>query len=166
MLRFVVAMLWMGCGGTETPPPEPEPVVEPEPVPEPEPAPPAEMTPDALNAAIDANVGKSVTVAGFYSSMTKQETPPALLVPVFADAEAAGAKVTCVFDAAKEAEITALAPKSAIKVSGTVSAEKDGESAKLDGCALVPAEAAPTEPPPEREKAKVGKGKGGKQKAH
>lgn len=166
MLGFVATML-LACGTAEVvPEPVPEPVVEPAPEPEPEPAAPAEMTPEALNAARDANVGKMVTVKGFYSTMMKSDAPPQITVPVYQDAEAAGASVTCVFDVAKEAEVAALVAKAEITVSGTVSTEKAGETAKLELCSLVPAAAAPVEEGSDGPaKAKGGKGKG-KQKAH
>ena len=136
MLGFVASLL-VGCSGTETaPPPEPEPVVEPVPEPEPEPVAAEPMTPAALNADRDAQVGKMVTVKGFYSNMTKQDAPAQINVPVYEDAELAGDSVLCVFDVAKEAELAALTEKQKLKVSGTVSTEKFLEKTKIDGCTL------------------------------
>ncbi|MEZ4236029.1 MAG: hypothetical protein R3F59_07685 [Myxococcota bacterium] len=134
----IIATLMLGCSGGETvAPPEPEPeVVEPEP--EPEPAPAMEvMTPSALNAAREENVGKEVTVKGFYSNMTKQDSPAQINVPVFEDEALAGESVLCVFDVAKEGDLAAMTEKQKIKVSGTVSEEKFLEKTRIDNCAIV-----------------------------
>ena len=104
------------------------------------PAPPAaeEFRVDALNAAVDANVGKVVVLKGVYGSFTKVETPPSLNVVLHQDDTlAADHKVVCVMDVAKEAEVTALVAKARIDVTGTVSKDAAGMTT-LTGCAVAP----------------------------
>lgn len=143
MFRVVALLLMVGCPQEEVaPPPEPTPAPAPAPVPEPPaPAAPETFQVDALNGAVDANVGKTVIVKGFNGGMTKVETPPGLALAIHADDTlAADHKVVCVMDVAKEAEVTALAPKGKVQVTGVVSKDAAGVTT-LTACTFAEKEA-------------------------
>jgi len=120
-------------------------------------------------AAHAANAGKPVKVQGYYNSMSKQGDK--INVELTSGADLTGAKAICVVDAAKEADVAALAQKSQVTVDGTLSADKAGDAEKIDGCSIEPGAA----PPADGKDGKAGKagkagdegkaGKAGKAKA-
>jgi hypothetical protein len=176
MFRVVALMMLVGCPqGEEVKPPEPAPAPAPAPAPVPEPPAPAapeSFQVDALNAAVDANVGKTVVLKGINGTMAKVETPPGVALTLFQDDTLSpDHKAVCVMDASKEAEIAALAPKSKVQVTGVVSKDAAGVTT-LTGCTF--AEKEPPAAPEggeiegggeEPHEGKAGK-KGGKAKAH
>lgn len=170
-MSSIIALWLLGCTSTEEVAPEPEQEQEapaPEPEPEPEPAPEPPKTVDAVNTDQAMLAGQSVTLEGFYASMTKVAEPPSLDLKLTMDAEMKAGSVICsIADAAKEPEIAAIAAGTKITVKGTVAAAKSGDSSKLDACEIVPVE------PPAPAEGKLGKGgkgktgkKAGKNKAH
>jgi hypothetical protein len=133
----LISVMMLGCSGETPPPPKPEPAPMPEPPPEP--AKIDAMTVDALAAAFDANKGKEVAVKGYFSSMTKQETPAQINVPVFVDAEMKGAQALCmVSDMGLEGKFGEMGAGEEIVVMGTVAAEKFFDNVKLENCKLAP----------------------------
>lgn len=176
MFHVVALLMMAGCPQEEATPPVPEPVVvAPAPIPEPPaPAMPESFQVDALNSALDANVGKTVTVKGINGTHAKSETPAGIALTLHQDDTlAADHKVVCLMDASKEADITALAPKGKVQVTGTVSKDAAGVTT-LTNCTFAEKEAAaPMEggdiegggDEPGVDGAKAGK-RGGKVKAH
>lgn len=174
MFGLVAMLILGGCSGEEVAPPAPEPAPAPAPEPAPAPAPAAGevMTVDAVNAARAEQVGKVVSVKGFYTNFTKQGGDPGQInVPVrMSEDPAAKGEVLCIMDLSKEEEIKAVANNSEITVTGKVSDKTFFDNAMLDECVLgAPAGDAPAgdAPPKEGKAGKGGKtGKGGKAKAH
>lgn len=131
------------------------------------------MTVEGINGAREAHIGQSVTVSGFFGSMTKQDSPAQINVAVHPDDTVAhDNKILCVMDVSKEAEIAAMTQKDPITVVGTVAKDAFLSSAMLEGCAVgpaagaapaaAPAPAAAAAPAPAAEPGPTRTGKAGK----
>ena len=140
------------CGSAEVT--EPEPKEEPKKE-EPKAKPAGKAMPVAdINAAREANVGKTVSVSGFYRGTTKQGNPVEQInISITGSADGEGGKILCVGTPDTEAMWEGFSVEDEIVVSGKV-AERDWfGGALLEEC--VKSEAGG---------AKGGKAKGGKSK--